>query len=167
MRKITTNFGIKSLFLLLVASITLSCNQPKERNTVTPEQAMEVATSTDEHQETSLSQWQKDIQLDQGQPWKANKATTDGIKNMSKLIHNEQRSSATAYRELAASLNEEMNTLIQKCTMTGPSHDNLHVYLQPLLLKLSELTKVESSKEGAQTTLEIMHHLEQYDTYFF
>jgi len=50
--------------------------------------------------------------------------------------------------------------------MEGPSHDNLHVWLYPLIKKIEQLQKTETTNEGAKTLADIIENLNAYYTYF-
>ena len=110
--------------------------------------------------------WKKDIQLNQGTQWKANRETTEGILKMSEILAKSSPSSPEDYRVLGDALNEEKNLVIKRCTMKGPSHDNLHIYLQPLIGKIGELQEVDSAEKGELLISEIEEHLEAYHSYF-
>lgn len=149
----------KRFSLLLIGILTISCNQATENRT-------ETVTAAHELKQRNLAKWEQEIKLNQGAPWRANRATSVGIVNMYGIIEESAPSSKAEYTALAADLNQEMNMLINRCTMTGPSHDNLHVYLEPLLRKLAELKETESAEEGKRLTSEIQEHLKLYNRYF-
>ena len=48
----------------------------------------------------------------------------------------------------------------------GESHDNLHVFLVPLIDKIDALGEVNSVHKGAEITRDIREHLEVYNNYF-
>ena len=141
---------VKGIILLCLSVLIISCSEAPENIT---------DTATQEQAQSELAQWEQDIKLNQGAPWRANKATSVGIVNMYGIIVESAPTSHNDYKEMADALNQEMNMLIQRCTMTGPSHDNLHVYLEPLLKKLTELKEAETAKARKQLTSEIQAHL--------
>lgn len=110
--------------------------------------------------------WERDIKLDNGDQWHANSETTEGITNMLQLVKEFRSESVENYRELGEALANEKDELIQKCTMKGASHDNLHVYLQPLISKIAELEQVQTPAEGQRLVAEINNHLNAYHRYF-
>ena len=110
--------------------------------------------------------WVKEIVLDNGIKWRANVETTNGVTKMLSLISENQASTAEGYRKLGDGLNEVKNTVVKECTMEGASHDNLHVWLHPLIEKIKRLQKTESAEEGAKLTSNIKNHLEGYFDYF-
>ncbi|GHA34499.1 hypothetical protein GCM10007103_14920 [Salinimicrobium marinum] len=110
--------------------------------------------------------WESKIQLDKGQQWKANKATTEGVQNMLLLLKETSTASLENYQKLGDDLAEELNTLISECNMKGPSHDNLHIYLKPLIVHIAQLKEVNSQTEGEKISSEIEAHLQAYRIYF-
>ena len=59
-------------------------------------------------------------------------------------------------------LREDLDGLIQGCTMTGPDHDQLHVYLMayiPAVTALQESGQVEDARK-------VQHYLAIYGDYF-
>lgn len=118
--------------------------------------------STQEPEDT----WVNDIVLNNGIKWQANAETTDGVKAMLSLINENEAYTVDNYMELGNNLNDVKNTVVKECTMKGPSHDNLHVWLYPLIKKIELLQKTEIAKEGEEITSNIKNHLEGYYDYF-
>lgn len=147
------------LFLLFLLA---GCKE-KAAQAVTPE-TPEKKEVFEDLQETPA--WKKDIQLNNGQLWQANAETTEGILRMTALIEKSDPQTPEDYRDLGKKLNKENNLIIKRCTMKGASHDNLHIYLQPLIGKIGELQEIETSEKGQQLLTEIRDHLESYHSYF-
>lgn len=108
----------------------------------------------------------KAVTLENGQRWIANAETTQGINNM--FLHIASMPEAPAvedYHALKAKLNTEFETILQKCTMAGRAHTELHVYLMPLLEKIKNLD-VRSLEEGRVAVGELKLYLEDYKKYF-
>ena len=151
------------IFIVLTASflaVLLNCVNDKPKEVNSPEK-----------QETHIQQpeiqyWQNEISLNQGEKWIANEETTLGIQNMLTLIEDSSPSTPKEYRELGAALNEEKNLLLKRCTMKGPPHDNLHIYLQPLLTWIAALQEADSSEKAREQLSFIKAHLEEYKNYF-
>jgi hypothetical protein len=106
------------------------------------------------------------IQLDHGKMWTANAETTQGIKNMQKLLDSfSDKESVAAYALLKINLEKEFGTILTKCTMKGESHKQLHNYLLPMKnvfegLSSSDLNTCKKSFETLQK------HLDNYSNYF-
>ena len=110
--------------------------------------------------------WVNEIVLNNGIKWQANIETTEGVKKMLYLMEENKTIDIEDYIKLGNSLNEVKNTIVKECTMQGASHDNLHVWLHPLIIKIEQLQNVENEEEGELSTSNIKKHLEGYYDYF-
>lgn len=147
----------------------IGCKETKKENHATDE-TITTEISSHENQSESANElnndWVDDIVLNNGVKWQANKETTDGVRTMLSLIHEKKASTIDDYNELGDKLNKAKNTVVKQCTMKGPSHDNLHVWLYPLTKKIEQLQKSEITNEGAETLASIIDNLNAYATYF-
>lgn len=136
---------MKKLILLFTIAALAACNnnQPQEEE------------KTENHQSHSSS---TEAGLNEGQKWKANPETTTGIENMKLHIRNFEEEQSGDYPQLQKQLQDEFSVIINKCTMKGEAHDQLHVYLMPLKGQINRL-----SGENLDT---IKEHLQHYNRYF-
>lgn len=160
------------LSIAMMAFILSSCNNKKEEAVIeeTTQEQVEVVSHEDHdtHQASSVlnNDWMNEIQMDNGSQWAANIETTDGVNDMLKLISESKTETVEDYLGLANKLNERKNTLVKECTMEGPSHDNLHVFLHPLIEKINVLLETKTTEEGATALNSIEDNLNAYTTYF-
>lgn len=100
------------------------------------------------------------VQLDNGNKWIANTETTAGIQIMTQLIETAQANPDYSIDSLKQSLILEFTNILNRCTMKGESHEQLHNYLLPLRAML------ESLAEGEKQDLdEIKSYLNTYKNY--
>ena len=163
----------KTIIVAAIFSISLiSCNQTKQKDheheTVENVQTEEHSEYTEmTHKEPTLNNdWVNEISLNDGAKWDANIETTQGVNNMLSIIKDSNLETEKDYQALGKKLNEEKNILVKKCTMKGPSHDNLHVFLHPLIEKIDQLMEVSSTEQGTQITKSIHVNLKSYSLYF-
>lgn len=160
------------LSIAMMAFILSSCNNKKEEAVIeqSTQEPVEVVSHEDHdtHQASSVlnNDWMNEIQMNNGSQWAANIETTDGVNDMLKLISETKTETVEDYLGLADKLNSRKNTLVKECTMTGPSHDNLHVFLHPLIEKINVLLETKTTEEGAETLKSITDNLNAYTTYF-
>lgn len=102
-----------------------------------------------------------DVSLKEGQLWEANAETTQGIKNMQKIIAEFPNESGNS-EELTSHLKAEFAMIFKKCTMTGEAHEQLHNYLIPLKTKINSLSEVVTNEK----TTDLKNYLEDYFNYF-
>jgi hypothetical protein len=150
---------LSTALMAVLLSVIGGCQKPPEPNPV----PTGTAAASDSHSqaEEAADNWTQTIKLDEGKKWKANPETTAGIQEMSNLVDT-TKDPKILHTDLTAVLNE----LIQKCNMTGPAHDNLHVYLMPLMDKLEQLAKAESPEAANRVMDELKNHLAAYKNYF-
>jgi len=115
-----------------------------------------------EDQKAELIPLEDQVKLDNGEKWIANIETNEGIDNMLAMVKKEGSKETPYDGMLRGSLDKEFNVLLEKCTMTGESHDQLHNYLLPLKAKIDKLDP-NSSKEAIE---EIENYLLTYYDYF-
>lgn len=111
-------------------------------------------------------EWQQEIKLNNGKTWEANRETTEGILLMKNRISRDQSEALEGYHQLAADLKNNLDHFIKKCTMKGAAHDNLHVYLHPLIEKIHKLSEISSEKEAPKLKSNISDHINLYSSYF-
>lgn len=155
------------LFLVIGCLLTGCRDNPKAGQQVDPakEVTVEAKPQANPGEDTHAS-WMDEITLDQGAKWAANAETTSGVAQMIALIGSTQTDGLEDYHRLGNGLNEIKNYIVKECTMTGPSHDNLHVWLYPLVDKIGRLQKVETVESGKALTHEIKGHLDKYHEFF-
>src|SRR5690606_18742252 len=111
-------------------------NQPKVDTEHTESDVPHLVT---EDHKAGLIPLEDQVKLDNGEKWIANKETNEGLDNMLAMVKKEGSKETSYYVMLRGSLDKEFNILLEKCTMTGESHDQLHNYLLPLKAKIDKL----------------------------
>ena len=115
----------------------------------------------DDHAVSAVS-----VALNDGQKWAANTETTQGIANMMKRIQSiPQAPTVEDYKALQVALDNEFNSILQNCTMTGEAHDQLHNYLMPLKEMINQLGS-NSIDDNKQILASLNQHLSRYGSYF-
>ena len=113
-----------------------------------------------------MKNWKEQMKLDHGKKWTANIETTKGVEKLQELLKNDTSTSVEEYHNLAKQLSGELSIILDKCTMKGASHDNLHTFLLPLLKKVDKLKEVNSVEKGNIISSKIREHLQAYKKYF-
>lgn len=110
--------------------------------------------------------WMSEIQLNDGSKWMANPETNEGVAKMQSLLKTSAPKNLTDYHTIADTLNHEKNYVIKECTMKGPSHENLHVWLLPLMEKIEALKDAKTLDEAQRIYKSIAQNVNAYTTYF-
>ena len=140
-----------NLLGLLFLSMIACKNNMKE-----PEKTEEVTKEVT----TESAHESKEVTLDNGRLWVANPETTQGIRNMQKIISERNQKNAGAV--LKEALENEFQMIFEKCTMKGEAHNQLHNYLFPLKMKLNQL----DGTNDEEVVSEIETYLKEYSNYF-
>ena len=154
----------------LLALVSCKDSKPQEVTT-TPKATEQPVEAVKEHQDEESSNvygntWINDIVMNNGEKWEADKTTKEGVQQLQNTINSQSASTLEEYHQLADQLNEQKNFLVKNCTMVGPSHDNLHVWLHPLIEKINALLKTESIEDAAKITNSIEKNINAYSEYF-
>lgn len=107
------------------------------------------------------------LHLNNGEKWQADEATNASIKKMYEIANREvENNYLPLFHEIGATLTIEMKALFGVCTMKGESHDQLHVFLVPLVAKFRKLEHAKTAEGAVDMRKDILEHLSKYDTYF-
>ena len=107
------------------------------------------------------------LELDNGHKWQVDEHTRRSAAEMAGLIGDAAPvNSVDDARTLATAFDEELQNLIQGCTMKGPAHDQLHLFLAALFPRVEELSVKTDLEELRETQLEIRSLFDAYERYF-
>jgi len=161
---------MKQFIFIMSILVLTSCKDKKQQATEnTPIESHTDATHENHQKEASAvfqNSWKADMQLNNGSKWQANMETNEGVEKMKSILKTQKTSTLEEYHQLAEQLNDAKNYVVKKCTMEGPSHDNLHIWLVPLIEKIEALSETENSKDAAKIKHSIVENINAYATYF-
>ena len=146
---------IFTLSLLALVSCKDSKKQDAKKETI---EHSDDTQNNQQNQEPSgiyANAWISEIQNDNGTKWQADKPTNEGVQQLQNTINTQTASTLEDYLKLAKQLNDEKNLVVKNCTMEGPSHDNLHIWLHPLIEKIDALLKIDNVEDAAKLTQSI------------
>ncbi len=158
------------IFAALLVFVSCKDNKTRENDTKTDvfKESVEVTHQDHDDKTTNVytNAWISKIELNNGSKWQANAETNEGIQKMKKNIKNQTTSTLDDYYTLADMLNDDKNYVIKNCTMKGASHDNLHVWLLPLIEKIEALSKANTLEEASKLKQSIEENVNAYSNYF-
>jgi len=146
----------------------ISCKDSKNQEKVINTDAVE-ATHEDYNGEASnlyANSWIKKIETNDGGKWEANAETNEGVQKMQNNIKIQSTNTLDAYHKLAEQLNDDKNYVIKNCTMKGAPHDNLHVWILPLMEKIEALSESKTVEEASKLKQSIVENVNAYSNYF-
>ena len=132
----------------LFLSVTSCKNQATDNNN-----SAEVSQSSETQSQNGLV---GQIELDNGAKWPVNEEMKVYVTNGEALVTAYIENGDSDYEKLADEVAEQNDMLIQSCTMTGKSHEELHKWLEPHL-KLTNMLEDLPNAEMAQKVIERLH----------
>jgi len=93
----------------------------------------------------------KTLSLNNGQKWQTDEITgkhASAINEMANEFENNADKSLAAYLAFGNNVQNELQQLINDCTMKGPDHDALHLWLEPLLTDVKNLKNCDDENEA-------------------
>ncbi len=149
---------MKKLFpFILAIAIISSCKYQTGND---QDKAETTSAQHDEHDSGS-----SELQLNNGAKWKADSSTLQHVQDLKNIVGNYKQSGEKDIPVLANRLQESLNGLINDCKMSGPDHEALHHWLEPLLDKVKDL-KNASGDKGQDMVKGISDQLELFQKYF-
>jgi hypothetical protein len=154
-----------------ILSLWLICSLPfmacKEVKVNTPEAE---STETDKRNVYTAADGKTvgiDVKLNKGSKWEANVETTNEIGAMVGMVNDlPANPSLEDFRALQKKLAISFQTILQKCTMKGEAHQQLHNYLIPLKEKIEKLKDSDLATSKILAS-EIKDYLLKYSHFFF
>lgn len=146
----------KILFAWVVMFFIFACNQN--------------ASKTEEHEHTeNVAASDSSLRLNNGAKWKSDSTTEQNVANLKSITDNFKLKSSPSvndYHSLSNDIGNGFNQLVQQCKMTGPDHEQLHHWLEPLLEKNKELKSVSDDATAKKIFDSIDNRIAQYRNYF-
>ncbi len=109
------------------------------------------------------------LSLNNGAKWQADSVTTNNVaylKNIANNFKTKPHHLVNDYQALSTDLNNALNKMIQQCKMTGPDHEALHHWLEPILKETNELKNITDTTIAGSTFKAIDMRLDVYNNYF-
>lgn len=152
------NFITSTLFAI---GMLISCGEKPSGGHV------EHGTNTDTATDAQSGQAAETVtlELDNGRKWKTNREMLPFIREQEQLLKAYDKEKDD-YKVLAAGLHDASQSLIKSCTMTGKSHEVLHVWLTGHLNSIDLLARAATKEEKEKATAELRHSMETYHQYF-
>lgn len=118
------------------------------------------------HQEADHS---KELTLNNGSKWVSDSSTNYHASQLNRITEEHQEISSPTledHKATAKKLEAEIGQLVSSCTMKGPDHDALHLWLEPLLEKVKSYNAVQDLQLANQQFADIDKQIAAYNTYF-
>lgn len=130
------------------------------------EHAHEYADDHDHHAEIAEAKGIEHLVLNDGEKWPMDEHTRKLAGEMNETVDSADVESAEDGQEVGETLNAQLATLVKGCTMTGPAHDNLHVFLGAFMPVVNALEAAESDEVAQEKFNEVKSLLATYGEHF-
>lgn len=111
-----------------------------------------------------------ELDLNKGKKWNADSHTMENATRMIALLDQFEISSEDktllAMQTLGGKLQRNVAELIRGCTMTGPSHDQLHVWLSGVIPVVATLKDAETVSQGKEAYDQLSPRIKEFTEYF-
>ena len=144
-------FGVSILLLW-------SCNNSTETSTAHQE--------TESHAEHHHDENSEAIELNNGEKWFVNEEMKPFVMKGEELVSTYIQDNQTDFKALVEQLKDQNTQLIQSCTMTGKSHDELHKWLHPHLEIVKTLENETDVAKANEVVNQLQHSYKEYHKYF-
>ena len=126
------------------------------------------SNKTEEHAEHKHGEM-TGVALNNGAKWKADSITNNNVLDIKTITDNfriKPFPSANDYQILGSDLKNGLDKMINECKMSGPDHEALHQWLNPVLKNVNELKTVSDTTKGRSVFKSIDKELDDYYNYF-
>lgn len=147
---------MKKYLLILSGILIFACNQSSNK-TNTDEKAIHKVDTSNE------------LTLNNGAKWKADSITNQNVINLKTIADNfriKPFPSANDYQILSGDLSNALSQMIQQCKMSGPDHDALHHWLEPILEENKQLKNISDTTDAKKVFKSIDTRIDDYHNYF-
>jgi len=151
------------LFMLIIISLSYckGTTEDKTQTSPTTQEKRNKYTADDGHT-VGIA-----VELNNGAKWEANVETTNEIGAMVGMVKELSENAALEdYRGVQKRLAVSFQTILQKCTMKGEAHNQLHNYLMPLKEKIDKLGDCDPASCKTLAS-DIKDYLLKYSHFFF
>ena len=159
----------KTIVLGFSVLLLWSCNNPG-KTTSSEETEDHIEAHSEHHAETHMGHHSHEssqmLELNNGERWIVNDEMKPFVKKQEELLNRYIESGNSDHTALADQLQEQNQLLIESCTMTGKSHDELHKWLHPYMALLARLNRAETKEDADRVIAEIEESLETYHAHF-
>lgn len=155
----------KTILLGMSVMLFWSCNNTGK---TTPSEETEVQTEaqTENHAAHQHTESSDAVELNNGEKWLVNEEMKPFVLKGEELVRTYIQDNQTDFKALAEQLKDQNTQLIQSCTMTGKSHDELHKWLHPHLEIVKTLENETDAIKANEVVAQLQHSYKEYHKYF-
>lgn len=157
--------------LLLLAGLLVAfsaCN-PSHKDSPQADANKEQPGQHDEAMEQHDVTKTKELTLNNGAKWQSDNITrkhVSALNLMADEFEKNSNKSLESHHEFADSVQKELQQLVNDCTMKGPDHDALHIWLEPLLTDVKNLKSSNNDEDAKRASTSFINDVRKYNQFF-
>ncbi len=149
------------LTIIFIALFFLSCSSKKDQSNA--EQNQVPVTEKSSHQTPDSIAGMK---LNEGKKWMMDEHTRSSFKKMEASFASSDQGTISGLKNIGGELRGQINDLLKGCTMEGPAHDQLHIFMMGYIPAVDSLSSSDELKIGEGQAVKVKEYLDLYDAYF-
>lgn len=109
------------------------------------------------------------LSLNDGARWPVDSLTSENfvsMKTMTDMFAVAPFPALASYQQYGADMNGGLNKMISECKMSGPGHDMLHRWFEPIMKQTNELKNVSDTLVAKRLFDSVHTRVDLYKTYF-
>lgn len=155
-----------SIILALFALTTYACKNDAQQQTEANKTTTTESSTAKEEAAHNHSDLPTALALNNGSKWKINEEMKPFLDKSAAVLKDFTNAKRTDFNQLGTDLSDITNQLIKSCTMKGPDHDMLHVWLEPHLKLIKSLKEVQAKEEAEKIISDLNLSFETFNKYF-
>lgn len=153
--------------LIFFIGLTVSCGNSHDQKHSSAEKEKSIVQH---QQEDSVSKTKIELSLNNGAKWKSDEPTYRSMSLMEAKLadftKNNSEPSPAKYQELGTALSGITQEIINKCSMKGEAHEQLHNVLVPMLSNVGNIKNAEDKTTGKLNVEALNDALSLFFEYF-
>lgn len=148
--------------IALLATLAVGCNRTSEKH------GREDDSKPEEHAHDKAPEAAHgpNLKLNDGKKWQTDAHTHLVMEEMDAALASTAPKSVADYKALGATLKTQVQKLVKGCTMDGPAHDQLHVFLTSFMPAVAALSETRDGAGGQKTLDELKRLMIAFNTHF-
>jgi hypothetical protein len=109
------------------------------------------------------------LSLNNGAKWQTDESTRKHAATLNNMVGDFEKQtvkSLSAHHSFADKMQEALQQLINDCTMEGPDHNALHLWLEPVLNDVKHLKNTDNEEEAKNAATVLSEDVRKFNQYF-
>ena len=157
----------RSLIMLFLVTVFFACNNAPEKTEKVP--GTNATEKPEEHANEGHDEHTSPLALNNNAKWQTDESTrTHALKLNADAdaFTTKANADVAAYHAFAGEMQKELEALISDCKMQGPTHEALHLWLEPVLKDVNGLKKTTTIEDGKHAVEKFTDDVKKFNQYF-